>query len=216
MNKLILIGNVGRDPELRYTPSGQPAGVIKAFGISSFIEHRWAEAKEELKRIDSGFVNALSVYDILRNNGLWLPDNLPTPSRRLSKRWHKLLESTVELIRQIDRLNLTVSKMQTAPNRREALYYWDTWVQDSYSLCEKVERLIQRSCNVHRMAQSSERYFLKQVEVDVKHKICTVRQALVHGADNPQIGGRSPGLPTTRTSRCPRPPCTAFSGGPGW
>jgi hypothetical protein len=123
-------------------------------GISSFIEHRWAEAQEELKRIDSGFVNAFSAYDTLTNHGLWLPDNLPTTSKRLGKRWHMLLESTVELIRQIDRLHLTVSKTQTAPNRRETLYYMDTWVEESYSLCEKVKRLIERSCNVHKMDQS--------------------------------------------------------------
>ena len=27
MNKIIVIGNPGRDPEMRYTPAGQPPGV---------------------------------------------------------------------------------------------------------------------------------------------------------------------------------------------
>ena len=158
--------------------------------LSSFIEHRWAEAKEELKRVDSAFVNAFSAYDTLTDRGLWLPDNLLTPSRRLSKRWYMLLESTVELIRQIDRLNLTISKTQTAQNRREFIYYWDIWVEAAYSLCEKVERVIERSCNVHRMAQHRRRYFVDQVEEHVKHKISSFRQALVHGADDPKRGGR--------------------------
>jgi single-strand DNA-binding protein len=42
MNKLILIGNVGRDPELRYTPSGQP---VASFSLAS--NHRYKTASGE-------------------------------------------------------------------------------------------------------------------------------------------------------------------------
>jgi single-strand DNA-binding protein len=42
MNKLIVIGNVGRDPEMRYTPSGQP---ITTFSVAS--NHRYKTTSGE-------------------------------------------------------------------------------------------------------------------------------------------------------------------------
>jgi single-strand DNA-binding protein len=42
LNKLILIGNVGRDPELRYTPSGQ---AVTSFSVAS--NHRYRTSSGE-------------------------------------------------------------------------------------------------------------------------------------------------------------------------
>ena len=42
MNKLIVIGNVGRDPEMRYTPSGQ---AVTSFSVAS--NHRYKTASGE-------------------------------------------------------------------------------------------------------------------------------------------------------------------------
>jgi single-stranded DNA-binding protein len=33
MNRIIIIGNLGRDPEMRYTPSGQAVEVTDADGV---------------------------------------------------------------------------------------------------------------------------------------------------------------------------------------
>jgi single-strand DNA-binding protein len=42
MNKLILIGNVGRDPDMRYTPSGQ---AVTSFSVAS--NHRYKTTSGE-------------------------------------------------------------------------------------------------------------------------------------------------------------------------
>jgi single-strand DNA-binding protein len=51
VNKLILIGNVGRDPELRYTPSGQ---AVTSFSVAS--NHRYRTSSGE-QREDTEWFN---------------------------------------------------------------------------------------------------------------------------------------------------------------
>ena len=43
MNKIIVIGNVGRDPEMRYTPSGQ---AVTSFSIASNRRYRTADGEQ--------------------------------------------------------------------------------------------------------------------------------------------------------------------------
>ena len=43
MNKLILIGNVGRDPEMKYTPAGQ---VVTSFSVASNHKYRTASGEQ--------------------------------------------------------------------------------------------------------------------------------------------------------------------------
>ena len=43
MNKIIVIGNVGRDPEMRYTPSGQ---AVTSFSIASNRRFRTADGEQ--------------------------------------------------------------------------------------------------------------------------------------------------------------------------
>ena len=43
MNKIIVIGNVGRDPEMRYTPSGQS---VTSFSVASNRRYRSAEGEQ--------------------------------------------------------------------------------------------------------------------------------------------------------------------------
>ena len=38
LNKVMLIGNLGRDPEMRYTPSGKPVTAFMHFGDRVRIE----------------------------------------------------------------------------------------------------------------------------------------------------------------------------------
>src|SRR5919106_5738285 len=51
MHKLIIIGNVGRDPDMRYTPNGQP---VTSFSVAS--NHRYKTASGE-KREDVEWFN---------------------------------------------------------------------------------------------------------------------------------------------------------------
>ena len=43
MNKIIVIGNVGRDPEMRYTPSGQ---AVTSFSVASNRRYRTADGEQ--------------------------------------------------------------------------------------------------------------------------------------------------------------------------
>jgi single-stranded DNA-binding protein len=50
MNKLILIGNVGRDSEMRFAPSGQP---VTSFSVASTTITLTARASGNLRRNSS-------------------------------------------------------------------------------------------------------------------------------------------------------------------
>ena len=43
MNKIIVIGNLGRDPELRYTPAGQ---AVASFSVASNRKYRTADGEQ--------------------------------------------------------------------------------------------------------------------------------------------------------------------------
>ncbi len=43
MNKIIVIGNIGRDPEMRYTPSGQS---VTSFSVASNRRYRTADGEQ--------------------------------------------------------------------------------------------------------------------------------------------------------------------------
>ena len=54
MNKMIVIGNVGRDPEMRYTPNGNP---VTEFSVAT--SYRWNSADGEQREETEWFrVNA--------------------------------------------------------------------------------------------------------------------------------------------------------------
>lgn len=154
-------------------------------GIGDFLLARWEEVKEELTSLDSKFVQTVSSWVSLQEHGIQLPDDLPQPSKRLSPDSHHLLEATFEVIRQLDRIYLTVDRALSATNRRDALYYFDTWIEATHNLCDKINRVVEYSCKAHSLGRRKEKY------VDgvnqVKEKIGKIRHGLVHGER--QAGG---------------------------
>jgi single-strand DNA-binding protein len=54
LNKVIIIGNVGRDPEMRYTPSGRP---VTSFSIST--TRTWVSAEGE-RREETEWFNVVA------------------------------------------------------------------------------------------------------------------------------------------------------------
>lgn len=77
--------------------------------IDDFINHRWTDAKERMRDLDSGFVDQLESEIQLRRLGLtppgspWWSDEIVSqePQRRLSTEWHRLLEACYELALQV-------------------------------------------------------------------------------------------------------------------
>jgi len=49
-HKLIIVGNLGRDPEMRYTPDGQP---VTSFSVAA--NRRWTDAQGQLQEETAWF-----------------------------------------------------------------------------------------------------------------------------------------------------------------
>lgn len=162
--------------------------MAQQFTITDFIAHRWDEAKAVLSRHDPGFVATVNVYFDVKERGLILPNVPPPPSHRLSAKWYELFESTMDVSEQLDRLDVTVRKIDGAANHHEAHYYFETWVQDIYNLCEKIGRMISLSCSMYSLGRLKDKY-RQEVENKIQHNVGRKRQALVHGADEAEKGG---------------------------
>ena len=116
--------------------------------INDFIEHRWAEAKEELRSRDPGYVTALEAAVGLSKGGFVVPDI--TPSDRLPERWTQLLEISTDLVGQLELLQHCVAGLE--PHVYEGLdgpqtsslelYHVTNWQHHAYALVEKVKVLI--------------------------------------------------------------------------
>ena len=57
---------------------------MSQFPIETFIEHRWAEAKEELAYNVPEFVVAMQAAHSLLQRGFVFPEGLPSPQWRLT------------------------------------------------------------------------------------------------------------------------------------
>ena len=58
LNKVMLIGNLGRDPEMRYTPTGKP---VTAFSLA--VNRAWTTAEGE-RREDAEWFNIVAWGDL--------------------------------------------------------------------------------------------------------------------------------------------------------
>ena len=166
----------------------------RQFTIRDFIDNRSADAKTELSKVDPTFV--LNVETIIRVQqlGLVLPavSSLPIPTTRLSEVWHELLSVSMEIVQELERLDLTVSLLD--PNNSEGIdrqldtYYFDVWIQQVFNLCEKVKRLVAKSCRLllRRLEQTDwkdrETYYRKLIKENGQDEIEQLRSPAVHGA----------------------------------
>jgi hypothetical protein len=167
------------------------------FTIYNFIENRWADAKKELQRRDPAFVNKVEAYGSLWDQGLVLPEltnfsqpHYPLP-HPLPQRWYRLLETTFEVVQELERIDITTSQAQSAKTRKLARYYYDMWVQNAFNLCEKVKLLVTFSCRLYRLADREAIIKHYHSEINkVQDNVSKSRHALVHGADEAAKGGR--------------------------
>src|ERR687896_2346614 len=99
------------------------------FTIYNFIENRWTDAKKQLQRQDLAFVATVEAYGSLWDQGIVLPEltNFSRPRYPL-QRWYRLLETTVDIVQELQRIDTTTSQAQSAGNRENARYYYDMWV----------------------------------------------------------------------------------------
>ncbi len=159
------------------------------FAVLTFIENRWAEARQELAKKDPGFIRTVEAHDYVVGQGLLLPQTIPTPSRHLPARWHQVLETTMEIIRELERLQLTVSLAEPDPNSKETpqtgrqigWYFFEMWVQNAHNLCDKVKLLVTHCCRLYQLGGSKVGY-QQEITAKLQGRLGKLRQPLVHGA----------------------------------
>jgi hypothetical protein len=162
------------------------------FTIHNFIENRWADAKKELQRQDPAFVNKVEAYGSLRDQGIVLPEltNFSQPRYPLSQKWYRLLETTFEVAKELERIDITAYQAQSAKTRKLARYYFEMWVQNAFNLSEKVKLLVTHSCRLYGLTNTVKDHYHSEINDKVQDNVGKSRHALVHGADEAAKGGR--------------------------
>lgn len=140
---------------------------VLASGIGNFLTARWGEAREALTSLDPAYMQTIMSWSAVEDVDLQLPDAPPEPNHRLSDDWHYMLEATVEVVHQVDRIYQTVERALSATNWRDASYYTDTWVEAAYST------------KVHSLGRRKEKY--TQGVIQVRDRVGDIRQGLVPG-----------------------------------
>ena len=163
--------------------------------INDFIAHRWAEAKEALRRLDPSYVTTLEAAASLSNWDFVSPD--VTPSHRLPKRWTALLETSTDLVEQLEHLQHCVSGLEPlvyegldGPQTSSLeLYHLSNWQHHAYALVEKVQVLINiwvklSPEDVRPSVSSLSDRWRERLKVEVRDKLEPYRTPTAHG-----IGG---------------------------
>ena len=98
------------------------------FTLTTFIENRWEEAREELSRQDPTFVNALESYRNVDEMGVRLPalSEVNRATVPLSDIWHDLLEISLEIYQELWRFEFTVALMKSETSSQMLWYCFDT------------------------------------------------------------------------------------------
>ena len=65
--------------------------------IDDFVKHRYADAQEELRKLDPDYVRLFEETARMQASGLDRQGTEPSPRARLSTEWHRLLEDCWEL-----------------------------------------------------------------------------------------------------------------------
>ncbi len=129
--------------------------------IDDFINHCWADAKEELRQLDPAFVSQFEHTVQLENLGLMTPWQLQadqSPKQRLASKWHRLLETCDEFAMQVSILRTaTTSFIADSKNgeipKVEAgmrfVYHGRSWVIHAEALAERTRDVINKTIELY-------------------------------------------------------------------
>lgn len=157
--------------------------------IEKFIENRWLEARSELETVDPRFVRSMQALFDAEKFRLVIPLGIPEPERRLAVAWSDVLESTFDISQALERIAITLERMEICGDHRLSRYYYEVWVQTVYALIEKIEGLIAYTCRLHGINRRKKKGYYALMEAEVKNEIERRRTAIVHGANRPSGGG---------------------------
>ncbi len=128
--------------------------------IQDFVDHRWADAKEELRKVDPDFVSKLENAVRLQNIGLeppWIIDSKRKSRRSLPAGWHRLLEACVELLTQATYLHVAAASLtaeasaglQSYEAGPRIDYHIRSWFIHGVALAERTNDAIRKTTNVY-------------------------------------------------------------------
>ena len=129
--------------------------------IDDFVKHRWADAKVALAKLDQDFVSKVESEVRMQAAGLttpWQPEGESRrPVRRLSSKWHRLLEACLELTMQESILRMSAYSLISDPNRegelvdigRQSDYHFRSWFVHATTLTERVDEVIDWTTRVY-------------------------------------------------------------------
>ncbi len=125
--------------------------------IDDFVDNRWADAKEELRKLDRDFVRRVEETVRLQDLG---PESLGvgrSPKRGLSKKWHILLEDCDELVRKASILQTAIDcfiadsggEMSSVDVGRRFFYHMQSWFIHAQALAEYTQRVINKTTKLY-------------------------------------------------------------------
>ena len=164
--------------------------------IDDFVHNRWADAKEALRRLDPDFVSVMETRKRIEHLDLWPPPEMVAnsekpPTKRLPKRWHKLLEACFELTMMTrnyqaccnSMTSAAVSKMDDFEAGRLFAYGYYTWVFYQDAVIQHTKTVISHVSRIYGAgdgtpAQLKKRYHEK---ADILKRTEEGRNAIAHG-----------------------------------
>ena len=125
--------------------------------INDFVDNRWTDAKEELKKLDPDFVRRVEETIRLQHIGLEALDFEPGPRARLPKEWHRLLEDCYELVMQATVLQTAIDcfiddsrrGLPTTEVGRRFEYHMHSWFIHANTLAERTQSVIDKTTRLH-------------------------------------------------------------------
>ena len=165
--------------------------------IEDFINHRWQDAKAQLSEIAPDFVQWVDSTVGLEAIGLappWETENFPVPSRRLPKKWHRLLQACYEMVMHMTMLRVAAEDMTAEANKglpsnqagRRFLHHQAAWLAHAEAVAEAAGNLISLTIAIYvkdiKKGKEVAKRRKQQVHDDIIQQIKKFRNDHIHPA----------------------------------
>ena len=153
--------------------------------INDFVEHRWAHTRQKLRKLDPDFVRRVEETVRLQDLGLEALGVGGSPKRRLSKKWHTLLEDCDELVRKATILQTVIDcfiadsdgEMSSVEIGRRFFYHMRSWFIHAQALAEQTQRVISSTTSCYISDREVDKKLTKCHRKSVKSQVIrTVKQ----------------------------------------
>ena len=166
--------------------------------IDDFVNHRWQDAKEQLRKLDPDFVNRTETIVRLERAGLEPPWTSATveqqPKQQLSRKWHRLLEVCHGLTTEKSLFEGTAGGLTATANYglppveagRRFFQHTESWFAHAKTLTEYADRVIDSTVEVYALKPEIRTKLKERIYKEVtKEGIEGPRNAFIHPQNPP-------------------------------